>query len=116
MAGAVAGGAMGAMAGRAMGQPPPGYGPGSGPEQEPTLPHPPPPRENMMSPSVYSQGGESYAAYGARAQSPGRRPSNGSRGPSPAGGMRAPSPAPAMPPLPNHPVAEMDGQAAGSQE
>jgi uncharacterized membrane protein len=116
MAGAVAGGAMGAMAGRAMAQPPPGYGPGTSSEQEPTLPHPPPERENMMSPSVYSQGGESFAPYGARAQSPGRRPSHGSRGPSPAGGMRAPSPAPAMPSLPNNQVAEMDAQGAGPQE
>jgi hypothetical protein len=115
MAGAVAGGAVGAMAGRAMGAPPPGYGLGPSPDQEPTLPHPPPERENMMSPSIYSQGGESYAAYGHRAQSPGRRPSQGSRGPSPAGGMRAPSPAPAMPPMPSSQVAEMDGQGAPAQ-
>lgn len=116
MAGAVAGGAMGAMAGRAMGPPPPGYGPVPGPDQEPTLPYPPPERENMMSPSVYSQGGESIAPYGYRAQSPGRRPSNGSRGPSPAGGRRQPSPAPAMPPMPLGQVAEMDGQGQMPQE
>jgi hypothetical protein len=107
MAGAVAGGAIGAMAGRGgRPAPPPGYGPGA--ENESPLAHPPPDRGNVMSPSIYSQGPDSFEPYGRRAQSPSqRRPSNGSRGPSPANGMRAPSPQPAIPALP----AEMDAQA-----
>lgn len=115
MAGAAVGGAAGVMAGRAMGPPPPGYGSRQDSENEPG-PYPPPDRENMMSPSVYSQGPDIVDAYGRRAQSPGRRPSNGSRGPSPAGGMRRQSPPPAMPPMPMNQVAEMEGQGPAPQE
>lgn len=115
MAGAMAGGAAGMMAGRAMGPPPPGYGPGPDSDGGPG-PYPPPDRGNMMSPSVYSEGPGTIDGFGRRSGSLSRRPSNGSRGPSPAGGMRRASPPPAMPPLPNQPAAEMDGQGPRPQE